>query len=315
MGIVSSKLHWKTWIVIAFVVLFFIWILSSIKNFNLTGESIRESMEERGIDIDELFGRKDVEEIIEEIKDRELYKYLPDDKLIDIYNTKHEDLLIDNLLIDDLYLNDNPISIRECLSSGRLSEYVDITSVTGVANMISTGVANMISTGVKYVDEDLKYINLEPDLPEHIQKLTKFLERKGIKDSTKFKAVIKNGNIEHSRGNFECKAAMEKMFGVPFKLNTKPDWLRNPKTNRCLEIDVYNEDLKIGVEYHGPHHYNFPNRFNRNDLDKFIYSCYKDNIKLDICDENSVYVITVPYTVRFDLIEEFIRYYIPENFV
>ena len=46
---------------------------------------------------------------------------------------------------------------------------------------------------------------------------------------------------------------MEHIFGVPFP-KCRPDFLRNHKTGRPLELDGYNARLGIAIEYQGQHH-------------------------------------------------------------
>ena len=51
---------------------------------------------------------------------------------------------------------------------------------------------------------------------------------------------------------------VRKAFNYHFKkvfYKIKPDWLINPKTGLRLELDGYNEDLKIAFEVNGGHHY------------------------------------------------------------
>ena len=50
-----------------------------------------------------------------------------------------------------------------------------------------------------------------------------------------------------SRGERKCKRIIQKIFRKPFT-KIRPDFLKNPETNRNLELDLYNEELKIAVE-------------------------------------------------------------------
>jgi hypothetical protein len=62
------------------------------------------------------------------------------------------------------------------------------------------------------------------------------------------------------------------------KRNYRPNWLKNPKTGRNLELDFYLEKKKIAVEVQGFHH-------------KTIYQEEKDKIKEDICKERGIRLI------------------------
>lgn len=54
---------------------------------------------------------------------------------------------------------------------------------------------------------------------------------------------------------------ISQIFGkARIKVNYKPKWLKNPKTNNRLEIDIFIPQLKIGIEYNGEQHYK-PIRF------------------------------------------------------
>lgn len=107
-----------------------------------------------------------------------------------------------------------------------------------------------------------------------------------------------------------CQAASQ-IYGVPFT-SIRPDFLKNPETNRPLEIDCYNHDLKIGIEYNGEQHYVFPNGFHRR-YDEFEKQLRRDQFKVEMCDRLGIYLITVPYTVPHDRIKDYIDYYRPES--
>lgn len=113
-----------------------------------------------------------------------------------------------------------------------------------------------------------------------------------------------------SKGERECRRVLEKMFSVPFP-TVEPYWLINPTTGERLEIDAYNKELGIGLEYHGKQHYS-KSSFNQTD-DEFARQNERDDVKFKLCQENNVYLITVPYTVPIEQIEKYITYYLPWN--
>jgi len=121
----------------------------------------------------------------------------------------------------------------------------------------------------------------------------------------------RSSNSRKSKGEeITCRAA-EKVFGVPFR-SIRPDFLKNPETKRNLEIDCYNDQLKIGIEYSGEQHYKWPN-WTGMSYEEFIKQIRRDIYKVDACDQNGVYLITVPYNCPHNKIEEFIRYYSPDE--
>ena len=74
----------------------------------------------------------------------------------------------------------------------------------------------------------------------------------------------------------------------------RPPWLINPKTNGRLELDGYNEGLKIAFEYQGEQHY-LSSGFNQNSEELLSYQKYKDYIKKEICKKEKVLLIEIPY--------------------
>lgn len=127
--------------------------------------------------------------------------------------------------------------------------------------------------------------------------------------------VAKPGNKRKgkfiSRGQRICRETLERVYGVDFD-SSFPNWLRNPETGRKLELDCYNDELKIAVEYNGEQHYNWPNGFNQS-YEEFINQVRRDEAKITLCDKNGVYLIVVPYTVPHNEISEFIISRLPET--
>jgi hypothetical protein len=83
--------------------------------------------------------------------------------------------------------------------------------------------------------------------------------------------------------------------------------LRNPVTgnNFNLEIDCYNPNLKLGVEYNGVQHYKYVPYFHRNN-EAFLNQKYRDLIKSQFCKNEGVILIEVPYTVKVKDIESYL---------
>jgi hypothetical protein len=108
-----------------------------------------------------------------------------------------------------------------------------------------------------------------------------------------------------------CKKTLQKIYGVKFS-TVRPDWLRNPKTGRPMELDCYNEELKIGLEYQGIHHYRWPNWTGQSKQD-WIDQVERDRLKVDLCDLHGVYLVSIPYNLPLKHIPDYISFYLPHN--
>lgn len=114
-----------------------------------------------------------------------------------------------------------------------------------------------------------------------------------------------------SKGEEICRNVIEEIYQKKFPC-VRPNFLKNPETKRNLELDCYNDELKIAVEYNGIQHYKWPN-FTGHSKEEFINQIRRDKFKLQTCDENGVYLITVPYTVPHDKIKDYIIERLPNN--
>lgn len=100
-----------------------------------------------------------------------------------------------------------------------------------------------------------------------------------------------------SKGETECRQVAEQLTGLPFP-KRRPDFLRNEITGgHNLELDCFNEDLKIAIEYNGEQHYKYIPYFHKT-KDTFYNVKYRDEMKKRMCEENGIRLIVVPYTVH-----------------
>ena len=117
--------------------------------------------------------------------------------------------------------------------------------------------------------------------------------------------------VQESKGEKECRRVLERLFNRPFTKN-RPDFLHNSVTQKNLEIDCCNMDLRLGVEYNGRQHYEYVKGMHSS-RDAFQNQCYRDNIKRDICRKNGFVLLEVPYTVPVEKIEDFLRIKLKEH--
>lgn len=141
-----------------------------------------------------------------------------------------------------------------------------------------------------------------PALPESIRRIT---------DPLAIMEPPKKPKQFESKGEKICREVIESIYKKKFN-NTRPSFLNNPETGRNLEIDCYNDELKIGVEYNGVQHYKWPN-FTGQSYEQWVKQVRRDRLKVELCDINGVYLITVPYNVPHNKIRNYIEYYLPEN--
>lgn len=99
--------------------------------------------------------------------------------------------------------------------------------------------------------------------------------------------------MQDSKGEQRCRAYLEKTLGVPFP-KARPWFLNNPITGAVLELDCFNEQLRLAVEYQGEQHYKYVSHFHKS-RDAFQNGRYRDAIKRDLCKKNSIILIEVPH--------------------
>lgn len=94
-----------------------------------------------------------------------------------------------------------------------------------------------------------------------------------------------------------CRRILETLLAAPFP-SIRPDWLRNPRTGRKLEIDCYNEECGLAVEVSGSQHFYYDERSLHRSREEFLAQVYRDRIKKAIILERGIDFLVVPYTVR-----------------
>ena len=78
--------------------------------------------------------------------------------------------------------------------------------------------------------------------------------------------------------NTSCREILESIYSVPFK-PCRPNFLKNPKTGRNLELDGYNEELKIAFEC----------------LPLHPSTNYLYQIKKELCSKNNIYLVFISF--------------------
>ena len=96
-------------------------------------------------------------------------------------------------------------------------------------------------------------------------------------------------------GELIAKCALEHLLDKPFK-KVRPIWLKMDN-NAHLEIDMYNEEYNLGLEYHGIQHYKFIEYFHKTH-DNFIKRVGYDKLKIDLCQKNNTKLIVVSYLIK-----------------
>ena len=90
------------------------------------------------------------------------------------------------------------------------------------------------------------------------RELSDIFAKKGSKNYPNQSITPHKTPPSYSKGETECRKVLESIFGKPFP-SSRPDFLRNPVTGGIhnLELDCYNHELGLAVEYNGIQHYKF----------------------------------------------------------
>lgn len=97
------------------------------------------------------------------------------------------------------------------------------------------------------------------------------------------------------KNEFFTKYIFEYIFKKDFK-KIRPKWLTNNEGNR-LEIDIYNKELNLAIEYNGAQHYKFVKFFHRT-KENFTKRCLDDKIKYKKIKEKGLQLIIVPFNIK-----------------
>jgi hypothetical protein len=101
----------------------------------------------------------------------------------------------------------------------------------------------------------------------------------------------------------ECRRIFTKLFKLLFP-KRRPFWLINPKTGWRLELDGYNEELKLAFEYNGLQHYRCTDKFGGEV--QFERLKFRDDIKRQLCLEHGIALIIIPHNIKMYKLENYI---------
>jgi hypothetical protein len=111
------------------------------------------------------------------------------------------------------------------------------------------------------------------------------------------KTINSNGCKQCVRYRSEetCRECIEELTNYKFPNIKQINWLINPKTNRNMEIDCYNEELKLGIEYND----HITKCHKKQSDEKFIIQKERDLIKQKLCKQNKILLLYVPLDYNY----------------
>ena len=92
----------------------------------------------------------------------------------------------------------------------------------------------------------------------------------------------------------EIKKWLLSMYITIPSFNKRPDFLKNPKTNFNLELDIWYESYNFAIEIQGIQHFNFLPYFHKS-IEDYNYQIEKDKFKLEKCIENNINLLYINY--------------------
>lgn len=122
------------------------------------------------------------------------------------------------------------------------------------------------------------------------------------KDSPQYKPEAGSG--KGSKTEDKVRKVFEDLYRQPFPTINRDKktwfvlkWLFNDLTNQPLELDGYNDKLKIAFEVQGPQHYEYSVYHHPKGIEQFAMQAYCDDRKTKLCFENGVWLVIVPYYI------------------
>jgi hypothetical protein len=104
-------------------------------------------------------------------------------------------------------------------------------------------------------------------------------------------------NCSGSKSEEACREILKRHSGVKFP-NTRPKFMEG------LELDGYNKKLNIAFGYNGIQHYEYNLFFHRNNPDNLELQKARDRRKYELCRDNKINLIIIPYQYSYKNPEE-----------
>jgi hypothetical protein len=139
------------------------------------------------------------------------------------------------------------------------------------------------------------------------KRISKWLEGKDDFSLPRFRRgalTLPKKGVILKKNEKRCREIFESIFGSPFP-SVRPSFLKR-KNGKALELDGYNHKLKLAFEYNGVQHYKFSPIFHASPND-FRDQEQRDRDKRRMCAAAGVTLIEIPYTVKYEDLETFIR--------
>ena len=148
---------------------------------------------------------------------------------------------------------------------------------------------------------------------EKLMSMKKFTKVQTDFTIQKYLTTFRKGGIPCINNNESLPEAITRLsyLLITNKLCNKvrPKWIINPKTNRRLEIDIYDLDNKVCIEYNGAQHYD-PKKNQEQDGNTQIF---RDTVKRKCCKENNMELFEIPYCIEYNLIVVYLMFEIKKR--
>lgn len=318
--------HWYFWVIVLILIIVMLWIFYGRKNYNFVG-------------MDPLLPESKVTPYLDQITIKQLLHSVDSDKNKD-KNIKFEthNNILDNITNNIKNKDKNVIvdpNVGDATIKQRSSEGANILdnnkNILDKIKQSNTKDDKSVVTKPDPIKTQLKYIPFKKGVTRSKNNMSKSDTVISDKNDTtptltnndSVNNRIKNKDDEQkaptgggrkswkSRREKLCCQILEDIYGKPF-VTVRPDFLKNPETGHNLEIDCYNDEIKLGIEFNGQQHYHYPN-YTGQTYQEFIQQIRRDQFKVEMCDRLGVYLITVPYTVPENMLKPYIEYYLPHN--
>lgn len=126
-------------------------------------------------------------------------------------------------------------------------------------------------------------------------KLTAAMERLQMQVLREYRPAP--GNATSGSGEERCRRFLQRMSGLQFK-RVRPSWLRNPRTGRALELDMFVADPRpVAFEFDGAQHDRYT-PFYHGTVQEFEDAQERDRVKDELCRQAGVELIRIPSAVH-----------------